>query len=825
MGLIRFFARQSIFVNLVAIIVVITGFFTFFSSPKEIFPNIEFGIVVVTTMYPQASPDEIEKLVTEPIEDAVKNISGVKETFSSSSESLSMIVVQAEEGKDIKQLKNDMKSAIDKISTLPDEAEDPEVFDVSSEEFGLIMMTASGGTYAERREAVKLIEQKTSKIPGIGKIEKWGYTGRAIWVEAKKEDLQKYGLTIFSLVNVLKDRNISMPAGNKRIGDTEFAVRLISEQPTASEVSRIVLRSNDAGNNIRIGSVASVHDGYSDDDSMFRSNGEDAILMVYNKMVGYDANKMTAEIRRITKELAGTISKDVKLTFTDDFSVRLKDRMTVLYSNGAFGAAIVVILLLVFMRPSVAVMVALGLPVALGATFMIVHSMGITFNMLSLFAFIMVIGMLVDDAIVVGENMYRHMEMGKKPFDAAVEGATEMIMPVIASVSTTIAAFLPLLMVGGMMGKMMGVVPIIISIALAVSVIECFFILPSHLSDFVKEKKGGESRSDHWFHGLREKYGKLLRSALINRKKIVLAAIVLFVLSVAAVVVKDKQFSDTQINEINIKFDAPNTMGAADTAVIVKGMEDKIMATLSKEDLETVLSYVGYQESHNGPPVFAPNLAQIRVILNLQDKRKTKDANKLVKKIKEVIGERPELKKFTIDIVKAGPSSGSDISITVTGDTFEDIGKASEDLKELIRNVETKRGKENVKPVIDVASDLEEGKQEIRIVIDEPRAMRAGVSVAQASMVLRAAIAGLKVKSIKTGGENVDIMVRINESDLKTVDDIMALTVPNMMGQMIPLRAIAEKKEGKGFTIIRHKDGKKSVTVTGTVILSSIVCN
>ncbi len=227
----------------------------------------------------------------------------------------------------------------------------------------------------------------------------------------------------------------------------------------------------------------------------------------------------------------------------------------------------------------------------------------------------------------------------------------------------------------------------------------------------------------------------------------------------------------------------------------------------------------------NGPPVFAPNLAQIRVILNLQDKRKTKDANKLVKKIKEVIGERPELKKFTIDIVKAGPSSGSDISITVTGDTFEDIGKASEDLKELIRNVETKRGKENVKPVIDVASDLEEGKQEIRIVIDEPRAMRAGVSVAQASMVLRAAIAGLKVKSIKTGGENVDIMVRINESDLKTVDDIMALTVPNMMGQMIPLRAIAEKKEGKGFTIIRHKDGKKSVTVTGTVILSSIVCN
>ncbi|HDQ26156.1 MAG TPA: efflux RND transporter permease subunit [bacterium] len=817
MGLIRFFARQAIFVNIFAISIILAGFITFFKSPKEIFPNIEFGIVVVTTIYPQASSDEIEKLVTDPIEDAVKNISGVKEITSASSEALSMIVVQANEGHDIKQLSNDMKAAIDKISTLPDEAHDPEVFDISSEEFGLIMMTVSGGEYADRRETARLIENRTSKIRGIGKLEKWGYSNKAIWVETGKKELEKYGLTIFSLINVLKDRNISMPAGNIRIDGKELAVRFLSEQLTASEISRIIIRSNDAGYNIRIGDVASVSDGFTDEDAMFRAGGEEAILLVYNKMQGYDAVKMTKEIRQAAKELEKTVSKDVKVTFTDDFSERLKDRLNVLYSNGAFGASMVILLLLIFMRPSVALMVSIGLPVALGASFLVTSSIGITFNMLSLFAFIMVIGMLVDDAIVVGENMYRHMEMGKKPFNAAVDGASEMIIPVIASVSTTAAAFLPLLMVGGMIGKMMGVVPVIISIALAMSVIECFFILPSHLADFVKQKKEAKAKSDRWFSVLRERYGKALVWVVSRRKRFGAFMILMFFLAVAGAVVMDKKFADTQINEVIIKFDAPTTMGLEDTAAIVKEMEDRIL-TLPEDDLENVISYVGYQQE-NGPPKFAPNLAYIRVLLKLEGQRKTRDANKIVAQIKEMTGERKDFSKFSIEVLKAGPSHGADISMSVTGDTFEEIGMASGELAGIIKEIETKKMFKNefLKPVVDVNTDLETGKKEIRFVVDEPKAMRAGVNIGQVATILRAAIAGLKVKSIKTAGENVDIMVRIREEEIKSVEDILSLTVPNMMGRMIPLRSIVKEEEGFGYSVIRHKDGKKSVTVTGTV--------
>jgi len=820
MGLIRYFANKSIFVNLIAIFVTVTGLFTFFSSPKEIFPEIEFGIVVITTMYPQASPDEIEKLVTSPIEDAIKNVKGVKEINSSSSESLSMIVVQAEAGYDTKQLTNDLKSAVDKADQLPDEAEDPDVFEIAADEFGMLLATVSGGTYADRRETVKILEQKLSKVKGLGAIEKWGYNDKAIWVDARRRELNDYGLTIFSIMNVLGDRNISMPAGNKRINEKEYSVRFMSEQQTASEIAKIIVRSNETGMNIRIANVAYVNDGFEDNDTMFRADGEDAILMVFNKQKGFDAIKMAAEIKKIGKENIHAVSKDVKLTFADDFAERLKDRLNILYSNGLFGASIVIVLLLLFLRPSLALVVAAGLPVALGASFLITNSMGISFNMISLFGYIMVVGMLVDDAIVVGENAYRHMEMGKKPLEAAVAGASEMVMPVIASVSTTIAAFLPLLMVGGMIGQFMGSVPKIIAVALAASVIECFFILPSHIKDFVKHKAPGklEDRQEHWFAVLREKYGALLVRVLHKRKVFTWSIIGLFFLSLISAFTMKKVFSDAQINEIGVKFEAMNTYGMQDTARVINEMEKKLL-TMDKKDVEAVIAYVGYHENMDGPPKFAPNLGQIRVLLKMEDKRKTRDANKIANKIRDMVGKPKETKKMTVDVVKGGPGAGADISFTLTGDTYEEIKLASNDAIKMIQDIEINKpfSKEKVKPAKEVVSDLEEGKAELRFVVDEPKAMRAGINVSQVSAIMRAAIAGLKVKSVKVGGENIDIMVRVNKDDIKSVEDILSLKVPNMMGNRIPLKEIVKVQDGFAYSIIKHKDTRKSVTITGTV--------
>ena len=539
MDLIKFFAKKTILVNLIAVFVVITGFFTFFKSPKEIFPNIDLGMVVITAIYPQAAPEDVEQLVTDPIEDAILGISGIKEVFSWSSESLGMIVIQGESGVDVIKLKDNIQSAVDKINNLPNEMSELDVFEISPDEFGILMMGVTGGTYEERRETTKRIMERVSGIKGSGSPDRWGYVDRAIWVNADKKELDRYGMTLLNLMHVLGDRNIAMPAGNKKIGDTEYSLRFLSEQKTAEQVGNIIVRSNDAGKNIRIRNVAYVEEGFQEEASMFRMEGKDSIIAVFKKLPGFDAIKMSEEIKKTAREFEHTVSEDVKVTFTDDFALRLKDRLYILYSNGAFGAALIVFLLFLMLRPSIAGMTALGLPIAMGAAFLVTNSLGITINMISLFGFIMVIGMLVDNSIVIGENVFQHMERKKTPITAAIDGAKEMAMPIIASVSTTIAAFLPLLMVGGMMGEFMGVIPKIVIIALLASFVQSFFILPNHLAVFVKPKKRITSEGaarEHWFEFLKEKYTKVLRGVLRYRIIFVVLMVIIFIVSLLSLI-------------------------------------------------------------------------------------------------------------------------------------------------------------------------------------------------------------------------------------------------------------------------------------------------
>ncbi|MFP4466313.1 MAG: efflux RND transporter permease subunit [Candidatus Goldiibacteriota bacterium] len=824
MDLIKFFAKKTILVNLIAVFVVITGFFTFFKSPKEIFPNIDMGVVVITAIYPQAAPDDVEQLVTDPIEDSIINLSGIKEITSWSSESLGMIVVQADSGVDVLKLKDDVQSAVDKISDLPDEMSELDVFEISPDEFGILMMGVTGGTYEERRETTKRILERTSKIKGMGSPDKWGYVDRAIWVDAGKEELDRYGMTLFSLMNVLGDRNIAMPAGNKKIGDTEYSVRFLSEQKTAGEVGNIIVRSNDAGKKIRIKNVAEVEEGFQDDASMFRIEGKESIIIIFKKLSGFDAITVSNEVKKTARELENSVSKDVKVTFTDDFAERLKDRLFVLYSNGAFGAGLIVVLLFLMLRPSVAAMTALGLPIAMGAAFLVTDSAGITINMISLFGFIMVVGLLVDNAIVIGENVFQHMERGKTSFKAAVDGAKEMAMPIIASVSTTIAAFLPLLMVGGMMGDFMGVIPKIVMIALAASFVQSFFILPNHLAHFVKPKKNlsdrGEAR-EHWFEIMKSKYTKMLRAVLKHRIIFSVSMVILFFASIyLGFAGRGVVFSDTQINEISIKMKTTSTFGLDDTTRVVEKIEKKLL-TMDRSDLDTVASYVGYQESQAGPPIFAPNLAQIRIILQLEDDRKTRDANVITNRVRELVGDPENVTEMTIDIVKGGPGSGMDINYIITGDSYEEIKNVADHTIKRMKEFEMKvgpwRNKTMMNPITELKTDLEEGKKEIRFIVDEAKASMAGINLSQVSMIMRASIAGLNIKSIKRNSENVDIMVRIKEEDINTVDDILDLKIPNMMGQRIPLRTIVTAEKGQGYSMLKHRDGKKAIGIEGSI--------
>ncbi|HDQ26562.1 MAG TPA: efflux RND transporter permease subunit, partial [bacterium] len=458
---IGFFAKKSLLVNLLAVFVTIAGIFTFIISPKEALPEIKLGFAVITTVYPGAGPEEVEKLVTIPIEDAIDSIKGIKETVSSSSEGISIITVSFDEGADnTNTIINDIENAIGRVEIFPREVDKPRVREFTTDEFPVIQVSVSGGNrYGETRDAAEILERRISEIYGVSSVSRFGFLDRVIWVEMDREKQAEFGATIYSLVNALRGRSFSMPAGNMEIEGSEHSVRVLAELKTAEDVGRVIVRSNEAGRFITAGDIADVNEGFARENYYVRADGEKAILLTVLKASGADSISIIKEIRETAQAVKKELSDTVKIKFSNDTSIFIKDRLDVVFQNGGAGALLVLAVLLLMLRPSVAFLTALGLPVAFGLSLLVIKMLGISYDMLSLFGYVMVLGMIVDNAIVVGENVYRHLEEGKLPERAAVEGSAEMIVPVTASVATTIAAFFPLLMVGGVLGGFLAPIP------------------------------------------------------------------------------------------------------------------------------------------------------------------------------------------------------------------------------------------------------------------------------------------------------------------------------------------------------------------------------
>lgn len=828
MGFIRFFTQKSIFVNLMVVFILVVGGFTFLTSAKEVFPQIKFGYIVVWVLYPQAGSSEVEKLVTIPIENALEDVDGIKRITSWSSEGLSMIGIELLAGeKDVKKVLDDVETEIDKLTDLPENIEDPEIMEISTDVFPLINISVSGGNnYTELRDTTTFLEEKLEAVEGVGEIVKNGYYDRAIWVDADKRKLNEYGLTLFNFINVLQDRDISMPAGNKVFGKREKAVRLSLPMENAEDVKNVIIRSNDLGNNVRVKDVAVVTDGYKDEEMYMRAQGQRSILLEVKKEKGVDTLKMVKDIRKLVAELKDDLPENVEVTFSNDMSIYLKNRLDVLYSNGLFGAVLVIVMLMLLLRPSVAFWTAFGMPVAFAAAYITAHHVGLGLNMMTVLGYIMVLGMVVDDAIVVGENVYRHIENGEPPLEAAVKGTQEMLMPVIAAVATTMAAFSPLILVGGMMGEFLSSIPKVIIIALGASLLECFFILPSHLAEFVKSKKNlrQESRQEHWFEVLKERYGKMLNWVLHRRLRFALLVVLLLVVASMLGFSNGVVFTDAQFQQINITVKTEPDFSVDDTEKAVMKIEKQVMR-LSDQDLDVVNSYVGMVDDRHGPPQFAPNVAQVLVFLHIEDKRETRDAKQLVNQLREWIGTPPGVREIEIEALKGGPPTGAAIDIEITGEEYAVLDKLAREFLEATKNIEVplkrkeqkQTGRKTFKPVKEIKTDFEEGKEEIRLMIDEARASLAGVSLSQAGRLLRAAIAGIKLKTIKKLGENIDVMIRVNEQSIQTVDDLLELRVPNQFGNRILLREIVRVEQGTSFATLIHQDGKRTISVIGTI--------
>ena len=826
MSLPRFSVNQSLFVNLVSVIIIIIGAIVVFGMNKEIFPNVSFDIVSITAAYPGATPTDVEKLITVPIEKELKEVDGIKEVNSTSATSMSIIYVKLDpDEKDKQKVIRDIQSAVDKVSDLPEDVDDPVVVELSGKQFPIIEVSLSGNLNEPAlRKHADTLEDILEDIDGVAKTTKAGYRERELQVLLDPKKMEEYYVSFDEVEDALASRNISLPAGKLNTETTEYSIRTTGEFLTAEEIENVIIRANDSGNWLRVKDVARVVDSFKKEDIVNKTIGTRSVNLVVIKKESGDALNIVDKIKEKSGNYLKLQTDGLKISYVNDYSFFARRRLGVLKNNAWVGIFIVLGILFVFLQKRVAFVTFLGIPIAFFTTFIVMSMMGITINLISMFGLIIVLGMLVDDGIIVAENVYRLMEEGTPPRLAAVKGTEEVMGAVLAAVGTTIASFWPLLMMTGIIGKFIRNIPIVVIIALVASLGEALIILPSHIADFVRVKVGADgkpvalSKDMPWFKALIAFYTRIVEAAIRRRWAVLSGAMLVAFLSLAIMVmgffgkgpVKFILFPSAGINYIFIRGEAPIGTPLEKTHEIIKPIE-KIVAELPKEELETYVTTVGKTEEDRHDPFAGQgsNLVQVSVYLTPEQDRK-RGVDEIIAELREKSKDVKGFTELRFDIPESGPPVGKPVEARIRGEHFDTLDQISGEFMEHLRTVNG---------TYDVTWDHKPGKEEIRVNVNKEKAMMAGLTMRQIAKTIRAVFEGGVATTIKPvkAEEETDVTVKFDEKDAQDIAVFEKILIRNSFGNLIPLKKVADIEEVPGTTNISHLDGKRVVTVSSNI--------
>lgn len=817
-------------VNIIMFLIIFGGIYYAFTLIRELFPETAPQRITIATIYKGSSPLEIEKGVTVKIEDKVKSLDGVDTIFSSSSEIGSVVTLQLEEGfKGSGRLLNEVKSEVDKITDLPKEAEKPTIKLVKPL-LPVIAFSFYGEVPRERLRKLGIkAREEILAIPGITEVEVTGIQNPEIAVEIKPDDLIRYHLTFQELYQTISRSNLDLPGGKLKSSQREILLRTIGEVYTGRELQNLILRRTENGSTILLRDVANVKDTFEEDAQYRRFNGKTSVEVVIFKTSEQDALELARKIKDYVAKIKQNLPQGVYVEVHSELSKYIYQRLDLLERNGVFGLILVFLSLLLFLSVVLALWSALGLIIAFLGTFILMYLLGVTINLMSMFALIVVLGMLVDDAIIVGENIYRHVEEGADAYTAAIRGTQEVALPVTAAILTTISAFLPLLLMEGNMGQFMRVMPIVVTAALIVSLFESLFILPSHLAETLNPKairkslylqtNQSEEQLPLWKKiRLKQLFylnilGKtslvwVLRRLLPWRYVVVFAmiCITIIVITLGAVlvpfVVIQKMDADTFTVNINMPVGTP----LEKTQEYIRKIEPFFVQVPEKKHLSTLIGVQVAFQTHGFE--FTGNTgdkAQIFMELVEPEERK-RTSFEIIRDLREKIEKIPGPESLKFEGLSGGPQ-GQDIEIELQGQDFTLLKKAAEDLKNYLRDFDG---------VHDIGDNFQPGKREIKIELkDTGRAM--GLLVDDIATQVRSAVYGLEADKFFRDKEEVKIMIRYPAQYRKGLWNLDTMRISTPGGGMAYLKDVCDLKMGRAYQSIDRTDQKRTITVMADV--------
>ncbi|MCG3205072.1 MAG: Multidrug resistance protein MdtC [Elusimicrobia bacterium] len=810
--MIELFLKKRVFTNLLTLFMVSLGFYQFLTVRKEAFPKISIDWVNISTIYPGAAPEEVEKLVTTPIEKQLKTVDGIDRVQSFSLESRSTIAVKLLEDLSLSEKNrviNDIQQAVNRAEDIPKETEDPLVQELTFDE-PLITLSVAGGTIEDRDIFAEELTDVIEEIPGVSRVDQVGDLPREIWVEVDQNALHKQRLTLEEVANAIRLHNMDASAGLVKIGTKELFVRVIGAAKTAAEIGEMVIRGNDEWSTLKVKDVGQVTERFEEGRTLTKTNGLSSINLQVKKVRTGDTVKLSKAVRKVKTEFDSKAKeKNLSLLISDDVSFFINRRYSIMVNNMIQGGVLILIALFVFLDWRLALVAAIGVPISFGAALSVAVPLGFTINLISLLAFIIVLGMLDDDSVVVAENIYRHMEMGKTPQQAAIDGTKEVVRPVLAAILVSSCGFLPFAMTSGIMGKILFVIPVIIILCFLSSLFEAFFILPSHVVDLMPlGKPVQESSEGRWYMAVLNTYKRVMSWVMTHRVKFFSLVILFIVLTgvVAKMRLKFILFPEGLVEQFFINLEMPTGTHLNESDRVFQKIEQAVMQ-LPPEEFDVMTGLIGFKMAEDGSFRYGTQYAQARVFLTPVEKRKRK-SKAIIEELREKVGLPEGSGKITFEELQAGPPVGKAVDVRVRGRDPDVIATIVEEIKKELTQMTG---------VSDIRDSRDGGKDEVRLILDDRKAGFANLTATNVGRNILYAVDGGEVSKIRRGTEEIKIKVKLIEAQRSSKKDLLQLDILNPQGRNIKLGAVASTHITPGKPYIEHYKFRPAVQVTAQV--------
>lgn len=809
---IEFFIRYTVWTNVLLIATMLFGFYSLSQLRYSFFPELQTDFITIQIPFPGASPQEVEEGVVLKIEENLDGLEGLERVTSVSRENFASVSVEITGGYDLDKVLNDVKNAVDQINSFPQNSEKPVIFEQKFRSRAVTVALYGDTDLFNLKYIAETFRDELMATPEISQVNISGLPNQEISIEVSEANLRRYQLTFDEISQAVRTANINISGGKFDTRDEEILIRAYGRNYYARELENLVVRGNPDGTVILLRDVAMVRESWEDVPNKVYYNGRNSVAVVVNKTQDEDIIAVVKKAR----EIAGRFNENneaIKALPMDDSTVGLQQRIDLLTKNGLIGLLLVIVILGVFMNLRLSFWVAIGIPFSFAGMFIIASFIGLTINVISLFGMIIVVGILVDDAIVVGENIFAHYERGKPPVQAAVDGTVEMLGPVFTSVITTIVAFTPFFFLDGFLGKFIWHMAVVVIASLAFSLLEAFLILPPHLAHskaLSPEKEHSKIRQKlergihHMTHNF---YAPLLKAALKNKwiVSILPIGLVFFTIGLSqGGFIRFTPFPFIDGDQLPINISLVSGRQEADTDAVLERIENicwelneemKSQREDSRDVIVGIRRQIGSNDfgesgSHTG-----------KLILQLLDGETRNMASfQVAGRLRGMVGPVPEAQNITFG--RQG-FFGKPISISLLGDDLNALNTA----RDLMVN-----GMKNMPTLKDITDSNQEGRRELDIQL-KPRAYALGLTLNEVARQVRQGFFGQEIQRIQRGRDEIRVWVRYQESDRAALGflDEMRVRVPG--GQEYPFSELADYTVKRGLNAINHLDKKKEIKV------------